>query len=201
MKIAELLLEVAGDIIMLPEGFYMEKKEIKIPATSSGGGAWTVKRLMDEKKYAVVSVMDNITGDSTWNITFYGLMSDDEGKMSSSNRDNRVYVSREQSTNRLKLKWWTTNRLIQAGLILSRKNLDEERPTWKDSDAPDANGKFRDLGINDLADWLIKTRKGDMQRITGSLNQQIVFNRKKDPAYAKKMESVRSAVKRKLKKD
>ncbi len=64
----------------------------------------------------------------------------------------------------------------------------EKRPTWKDSDAPDANGKFRDLGINDLADWLIRTRKGDMQRISGSLNQQIVFNRNKNPAYAKKME-------------
>jgi Family of unknown function (DUF5824) len=73
-----------------------------------------------------------------------------------------------------------------------------ERVKWHDSDAPDANGKFRDLGVNDLADWLIKTRKGDMQRITGSLNQQIVFNRRKDPEYAKKMESVRAAVKRKL---
>jgi len=31
------------------------------------------------------------------------------------------------------------------------------------------------LGIRDLAKWLIKTRKGDMRRITGALNQQIVF--------------------------
>ena len=74
----------------------------------------------------------------------------------------------------------------------------EKRPEWHDSDAPDANGKFRDLGINDLADWLIRTRKKDMRRITGALNQQIVFNRKRNPAYAAKMEKVRAAVKRKL---
>lgn len=71
-------------------------------------------------------------------------------------------------------------------------------PKWHDSDAPDANGKFKELGVNALADWLIKTRGGDMQRISGSLNQQIVFNRKKNPGYARKMESVRAAVKRKL---
>lgn len=71
-------------------------------------------------------------------------------------------------------------------------------PTWKDSDAPDAKGKFKELGINALADWLIRTRGGNMQRITGSLNQQIVFNRNKNPTYAKKMERVREAVKRKL---
>lgn len=74
----------------------------------------------------------------------------------------------------------------------------EKRPEWHDSDAPDAEGKFRDLGINDLADWLIRTRKKDMRRITGALNQQIVFNRKRNPEYAAKMEKVRAAVKRKL---
>ncbi len=79
--------------------------------------------------------------------------------------------------------------------------LEGKRPEWHDSDAPDANGKFRDLGINDLADWLIRTRKKDMQRITGTLNQQIVFNRKRNPAYAAKMEKVRAAIKRKLGKD
>ena len=71
-------------------------------------------------------------------------------------------------------------------------------PDWHDSDAPDAKGKFKELGVTALADWLIRTRGGSMQRITGSLNQQIVFNRKKNPSYAKKMESVRAAVKRKL---
>lgn len=33
--------------------------------------------------------------------------------------------------------------------------LFEKRPEWHDSNAPDAEGKFRDLGISDLADWLI----------------------------------------------
>ena len=55
-------------------------------------------------------------------------------------------------------------------------------PTWKDSDAPDAKGKFRDLGIRALAKWLIRTRGRNMQKITGSLNQQIVFNRNKNPS-------------------
>lgn len=71
-------------------------------------------------------------------------------------------------------------------------------PKWRDSDAPDANGKFRDLGIEALADWLIKSRKGDGPKIYGSIQQQIVFNRKRNAPYAKKMEKVRAAVKRKL---
>lgn len=93
----------------------------------------------------------------------------------------------------------------EKGEVLGEQTLAEKRPAgapkWKDSDAPDANGKFKELGINDLADWLIKTRGGDMQKINGSLQQQIVFNRKKNPSYAAKMEKVREAVKRKLKKD
>ena len=40
-----------------------------------------------------------------------------------------------------------------------------------------------------------------MRKITGSLNQQINFNKKSDPAYAKKMEKVRDKVKTLLKKD
>jgi hypothetical protein len=84
---------------------------------------------------------------------------------------------------------------------ISEKRKTKNSPDWHDSDAPDAKGKFRELGIRDLAEWLIKTRKGDMRRITGSLNQQIVFNRNDDPAYAKKMEKVREEVKRQLKKD
>jgi hypothetical protein len=66
------------------------------------------------------------------------------------------------------------------------------------SDAPDAKGKFKELGVQKLADWLIRTRGGNMQKITGSLNQQINFNKRKNPSYAKKMESTREAVKRKL---
>jgi len=73
-------------------------------------------------------------------------------------------------------------------------------PDWHDSSAPDAKGKFKELGVTALADWLIKTRGRNLQKISGSLNQQIVFNRKKNPSYAKKMESVRKAVKRKIKK-
>jgi hypothetical protein len=77
---------------------------------------------------------------------------------------------------------------------------ESKRPKWHDSDAPDANGKFKSLGIKALASWLIRTRGGDMRKITGSLNQQIVFNRNDDPAYAKKMEKVREEVKRQLSK-
>ena len=66
------------------------------------------------------------------------------------------------------------------------------------SDAPDAEGRFRDLGIKDLAKWLIKTRDGDLQKITGSINQQIAFNKKSDSEYANKMEKVRQEVKKQL---
>lgn len=77
----------------------------------------------------------------------------------------------------------------------------KQKLKWHDSDAPDAEGRFRDLDIKELAKWLIKTRKGDMRKITGSLNQQIAFNKNDDPAYAKKMEKVREEVKSLLKKD
>lgn len=71
-------------------------------------------------------------------------------------------------------------------------------PEWKDSDAPDANGRFKELSAEDLAAWLIKTRDGDIQKITGSLNQQIVFNRNEDPDYADKMERTRKEVYKQL---
>jgi len=71
-------------------------------------------------------------------------------------------------------------------------------PDWKDSDAPDAEGRFRDLGIKDLASWLIKTRNKDLKKISGSLTQQVVFNRNEDPEYAEKMEKVRQEVYRQL---
>lgn len=77
---------------------------------------------------------------------------------------------------------------------------EKKRLKWHDSDAPDAKGKFKELGVQKLADWLIRTRGGNMQKITGSLNQQINFNKRKNPSYAKKMESTREAVKRKLNK-
>ena len=71
-------------------------------------------------------------------------------------------------------------------------------PDWHDSDAPDAEGRFKELGIKDLAAWLIKTRDKDLRKITGSLNQQIVFNRGEDKEYADKMEKVRKEVYRQL---
>lgn len=71
-------------------------------------------------------------------------------------------------------------------------------PDWHDSDAPDANGRFKDLSIKDLAAWLIKTRKKDVKKISGSLTQQVVFNRKSDPKYAEKMEKTRKEVYKQL---
>ena len=78
---------------------------------------------------------------------------------------------------------------------------EKKKLNWHDSNAPDAEGRFKSLGITALAEWLIKTRKRDMRKITGSLNQQIAFNKKSDPKYAKKMEKVREKVKRLLNKD
>jgi hypothetical protein len=71
-------------------------------------------------------------------------------------------------------------------------------PEFHHSDAPDAEGRFRDLNPKDLAAWLIKSRKGDLKKISGSLTQQIVFNRNDDPAYAEKMEKTRKEVYKQL---
>ena len=71
-------------------------------------------------------------------------------------------------------------------------------PDFHHSDAPDAEGRFRDLSPKKLAAWLIKTRKKDLKRISGSLTQQVVFNRKSDPKYAEKMEKTRKEVYRQL---
>ena len=49
----------------------------------------------------------------------------------------------------------------------------KEKLEWKDSDAPDANGKFKNLNCGDLASWLIKSRKGNKKKIVGSLNQHL----------------------------
>jgi len=72
---------------------------------------------------------------------------------------------------------------------------------FKHSDAPDAKGKFNDLSAGALASWLIKTRKGNLKKIIGSLNQQVVFNRKKRPSYAKKMKTTMNIVRKRLGKD
>ena len=82
------------------------------------------------------------------------------------------------------------------------KPLNEKKPKgapeFHHSDAPDAEGRFKDLGIKDLAAWLIKTRKKDVKKISGSLTQQVVFNRNDDPKYAEKMEKVRKEVYKQL---
>ena len=67
---------------------------------------------------------------------------------------------------------------------------------FKESDAPDAKGKFKSLSPSSLANWLIKTRKGKLNRIISSLNQQVVFNRKKRPSYAAKMKTTMNIVRK-----
>ena len=68
---------------------------------------------------------------------------------------------------------------------------------FKHSDAPDAKGKFKSLSPSALATFIIKTRK-TLAKSISSLNQQIVFNRKKNPSYAKKMKCARNTAMKKL---
>ena len=72
---------------------------------------------------------------------------------------------------------------------------------FKESDAPDAKGKFKNLSPSALASWLIKSRKGNLSKIISSLNQQVVFNRKKNPSYAAKMRTTMNIVRKRLKKN
>jgi hypothetical protein len=65
---------------------------------------------------------------------------------------------------------------------------------FKESDAPDAKGKFKSLSASGLASWLIKSRRGNLSRIISSLNQQVVFNRGKRPSYAAKMKRTMNIV-------
>ena len=69
---------------------------------------------------------------------------------------------------------------------------------FKESDAPDAKGKFRDLSAPALATWLIKSRRGNLSRIISSLNQQVVFRRNTDPKYAAKMRRTMDIVRKRL---
>lgn len=71
-------------------------------------------------------------------------------------------------------------------------------PDWHDSDAPEAEGRFKELSPKKLAAWLIKTRDKDLRKITGSLNQQITFNKNDDKEYADKMEKTRIEVYKQL---
>ena len=88
-------------------------------------------------------------------------------------------------------------KLFEQFLHLTEKKP-KGAPSFHHSDAPDAEGRFKDLSIKDLAAWLIKTRKKDVKKISGSLTQQIVFNRKSDPKYAEKMEKTRKEVYKQL---
>ena len=72
---------------------------------------------------------------------------------------------------------------------------------FKHSDAPDAKGKFKSLSASGLATWMIKSRKGNLSRIISILNQQVVFNRKKNPSYARKMKTTMNIVRKRLGKD
>ena len=81
------------------------------------------------------------------------------------------------------------------------KKKSKKMGDFKHSDAPDAKGKFNSLSPSGLASWLIKTRKGNLKKIIGSLNQQVVFNRKKRPSYAKKMKTTMNIVRKRLNKD
>ena len=74
----------------------------------------------------------------------------------------------------------------------------KKRPEWKDSKYADAKGKFKKLNCGELASWLVSSRKRNKKAIVGSLNQQIVFNRKKKPSYAKKMVCARNKAMKKL---
>ena len=78
--------------------------------------------------------------------------------------------------------------------------MSKKRLEWHDSDAPDAKGKFKDLPAPKLAAWLIRTRNSKLNRIIGSLNQQINFNKDR-PSYVAKMKRTRNIVSKKLKKN
>ena len=68
---------------------------------------------------------------------------------------------------------------------------------FQHSDAPDAKGKFKTLPPRKLAEFIKRTRK-TLSRSIASLNQQIVFNRKKNPKYAAKMKTTQNIVRKRL---
>ena len=79
-----------------------------------------------------------------------------------------------------------------------KKKKTSKSITWHDSDAPDAKGKFKSLSPSALASWMIKSRKSNLSRIISSLNQQVVFNRGKNPSYAAKMKTTMNIVRKRL---
>ena len=66
---------------------------------------------------------------------------------------------------------------------------------FQHSDAPDAKGKFKTLPPRKLAEFIKRTRK-TLSRSIASLNQQIVFNRRKNPRYAAKMKTTQNIVRK-----
>ena len=66
---------------------------------------------------------------------------------------------------------------------------------FQHSDAPDAKGKFKTLPPRKLAQFIKRTRK-TLSRSIASLNQQIVFNRRKNPRYAPKMKTTQNIVRK-----
>ena len=82
--------------------------------------------------------------------------------------------------------------------IQSNNPFKKRMGDFKHSDAPDAKGKFKSLSPSALASWMIKTRKSNLSRIISSLNQQVVFNRGKNPSYAKKMKTTINIVRKRL---
>jgi len=82
--------------------------------------------------------------------------------------------------------------------IQSNSPFKKKMGDFKHSDAPDAKGKFKSLSPSALASWMIKTRKSNLSRIISSLNQQVVFNRGKNPSYARKMKTTMNIVRKRL---
>jgi hypothetical protein len=82
--------------------------------------------------------------------------------------------------------------------IQSNNPFKKRMGDFKHSDAPDAKGKFKSLSPSALASWMIKSRKGNLSRIISSLNQQVVFNRGKNPSYASKMKTTMNIVRKRL---
>ena len=81
---------------------------------------------------------------------------------------------------------------------LNNAPFNKKMGDFKHSDAPDAKGKFKSLSASGLASWMIKTRKGNLSKIISSLNQQVVFNRGKNPSYAAKMRKTMDIVRKRL---
>ena len=98
----------------------------------------------------------------------------------------------------LKAKVKTAKEAEKAKKEAAKESLSLEKLEWQDSDAPKAEGRFRDLSPKDLAAWLIKTRKGDLKKISGSLSQQVAFNQNDDKEYVKKMDKTREEVYKQL---